>query len=650
MLRTARLLFASLLLGFSCAARKPPPAAPAVVVQAAALGPTDRLAAIRSLEEALTDGVSAEDKPWVMLNAGEQRRLAGDNSVARAWFERVAAEYPTHPTKSAAILGMALVDADSSLSGNIAATLQLMGDVGVPDSMNGDRYRLLARIAADEGTPPAKVRDYVRKAVTYGASDATVEARVQYSLSDLLAESQKQDLDELPVVAGRLEEDALKAARDALRAHNLSEATRLAQSFLDVYPDSPQAREAGYIQRRAANGDKTVAGRVGVLLPMSGTYGAVGKGIREVIELANDRSGNKLSFVYEDASGDAKAVVKQLEKLVIDQGCVAIMGPLLKEQVDEVATAAQALGAPLLALSQSGTPTAAGSFIYQGFLPLEQQVDALLDFGVKERGWKSFAILHPDTAYGQSVRDLFVAGAQKRGAKVVRSIEYDDEANEFLAPARALGGKDPKARSAELYRLKAEARAKGQDDSKVVLPPQVDYDAIFIPDSFRRAALVASSLAYEEFPVGSFRPNRYAQAIPLLGLNGWNHPKMVEAGGQYVRGAIFVDAFLPDRNDVAVETFMRDYEDALRRQPGVVDALAWDATRLLQTAVVAGGPDRVAIRDELSKAVIRDPIAGGSRFGDDREVARKLLILTISGDRIRRWTPPEEPPPDGMPE
>ena len=646
MQRTVQTLLVAAALAFSCGAKRPPLKAPDIVEEARDLGASDRLGAIRLLEEYLADGADPALAPWAMLHAGEHRRLEGDSSTARAWFERVAGEHPTHPLKNAAILGMALVDADQSLSGNTVATLQLASDTGVPNSMNADRYRLMARIAADEGTPPAKVRDYVRKAVAYSAGDPTVESRVRYSLSDLLNDDQTGTLAELPADAALGEADALDGARSALRTGRLDEAQRLAADFLAVYPDSPSVREATYIQRRAAAGDPAQAGKVGVLLPLSGTYGAVGKGLKQVIELANERGGNHLRLQFVDASGETDAVIKQLETLVIEGGAVAIMGPLLKDHVDEVAAAAQDLGVPMVALSQSGEPTAAGAFVYQGFLPLEQQVDALLDHAVNARGWTRFAVLHPDTSYGRTVRDLFAASAKARQAEVVRIEEYDDAAKDFLQDARDLGQKDYDARSGEFWRLKKEATAKGLDPGKVVLPPIVDFDAIFIPDNHRRASLVAASLAYEEFSVGDFRTNRYAEAVPLLGLNGWNHPKIVEAGGQYVQDAIFVDAFVPDPTDLAVETFLRDYRAALSRTPGVIDALAWDATRLVEAAVVAGGPDRVAIRDELAKAVIRDPVAGGRRFGDDREVARKLLVLTVQGDEIRRWEAPPPPPPD----
>ena len=66
---------------------------------------------------------------------------------------------------------MALVDAEKSLSGNTLATIQLMGDRGVPDTMNADRYRILARVGADEGSPQTKVVDLANKALRANDGD-----------------------------------------------------------------------------------------------------------------------------------------------------------------------------------------------------------------------------------------------------------------------------------------------------------------------------------------------------------------------------------------------------------------------------------------------------------------------------------------------
>ncbi len=623
---------------------------PVEYAEAMSLGTTDRMAAIAKLEGALTGSVPADAKPWLMLAAGEQRRLAGDNAVARAWFERLDSEFPDHEVQTATKLGMALLSADESLSGNVVATLQLLEGSNIPDTMQADRYRLLALDGVDQGSPPGRVQQYVRKAVVHAVADPSVEARVKVTLADLLTNEQDSELDVDSADLPSLEVEALRKAREALRAGRHAEASKVAGQLLGTWPDSEYAREASYIIKRADSGDRVVAGKVGVLLPKSGDYSAIGKRMEQVIRLANDHMGGRMTLVFRDAAGDSSSTSAALEELVIDEGCVAVLGPLLKEDVMAAAETAQALGVPLVALSQSQTPTEAGDFVYRGFMPVEQQIQALVGHAMDNEGMRTFGVMFPDTSFGQRASEVFKEEVEKRGGRVASSVGYSPSATDFRKDSKSLGGKDYSARASEYAQLKRAAVAKGMDPSKVVLPPAVQLDGIFIPDSWQRVGLVASSLAYEEFAVGDFRPNRHAKRVALLGLNAWNNPGIIENGGDYVQKAVFVDAFSPKSGRPGVSEFVDSHRSALGRAPSVLDALAWDSTHLLGQAVMAGGPDRIAVRDELGQVKLNNPVAGGGRFGDNREVSRDLLVLTIAGDTIREWTPPAlEPDPLEVP-
>lgn len=636
------LLFAATLSSGPADARKrragsPPPVA---YSEAMTLGAQDRMAAITSLEGSLLGTPADDDRPWLMLAAGEQRRLGNDAAMARAWFERAVAEYPDHDVETAAKLGLALLNADTSLSGNVVATLQLIDGENLPSTMQADRYRLLALDGVDQGTSPGKVQEYVRKAVAFAVTDPIVESRVKLTLRELLSEEQSAGLSADTVPMPSLEEDAVRRAREALYAGRHSEASKLASQALETWPDTAHARELRYIQLRADSGDRAVAGKIGVLLPSSGDYATIGKRIEQVARLANERDGGRTTLVFRDSHGDANATVAAIEDLVIKEGCVAILGPMLKEDVMAAAEAAQAMGVPLVALSQSQEPTKAGDFVFRGFLPVEQQIEALVAHSMGNMGMRTFGVMFPDTGFGVRAQEVFTEEVKKRGGTVAKVVGYSADATDFRAEAKRLGGKDYSARAAEYARLKRAAEEKGMDPSKVVLPPANQFDGIFIPDSWQRVGLVASSLAYEEFAVGDFRPHRHATPTVLLGLNAWNDSRIIENGGDYVQNAIFVDAFAPRSSAPGVREFVSDHTSALHRPPSVIDALAWDSVRMLSQAVIAGGPDRKAVRDELVRAKLPTPVAGGSRFGEDREVDRKLLILTIDGDNIREWTPP----------
>ena len=156
--------------------------------------------------------------------------------------------------------------------------------------------------------------------------------------------------------------------------------------------------------RRAAAGDPVVAGKVGVLLPLTGEYGQPGTHMKEAIQLANDRSGKGLQLVFVDTAGSPEKAVAALDDLVLKQGVVALLGPVLKPEVEAVAAAAVAYEVPLVALSQYVEPTKLGDTVFNGALTLDKQVAALLDYGGKNRGYSKYAVLFPKNSYGESAR------------------------------------------------------------------------------------------------------------------------------------------------------------------------------------------------------------------------------------------------------
>jgi len=608
---------------------------PNIIARAQSLADSDRMAAIRLLEDYLKSPTKdPEAVPWVLLWAGEHRRLGGDADAARRWFEALASNHPTHPLKGPAQLGMAVIDASDSMSGNSLATLSLIEDRGTPDSLNADRYRILARVAADEGTPRPKVRAYVEKAVAYSKSEPAVHARVMADLTDLIEATDGPET----VITKSAEEQALDKARKALDEGRFDTAVSLSEQLLHTWPATAHELEVKYIIKRAKAKNPSTPNKVGVLLPLSGNWQPAATRIQAAIDLSNKTHGEPLTLVFADTKGTAEETEAQVARLVIEEGCVALLGPLLKANGEVAATHAQALRTPIVTLNQSGDPTSAGDFVFRAFLTMPQQIDTLLDHAVNREGHRRFAILHPNSKYGHTARDLFGAGVERRGGKVVSIIGYETDAKDFRATAKALAETTlDDAAKAELMALRAAAERRGKDPLRIKVPNNLTFDAIFIPDNNHRLVLLASALAYEDFPISRFGRGKAGKPLQLLGLNAWNHETLVRDGGDYLSGGVFVDAFHTSSYAPAIQQFMTLFEDATGHPPNVTDALAWDAVRLVSPAVQKGRANRDDIRTALSKVRITGPVAGGTRFGADREVERKMMVLEVKPSGIEQW-------------
>ncbi|MES2639848.1 MAG: penicillin-binding protein activator [Myxococcota bacterium] len=580
--------------------------------------------------------VAESELPWLLLYAGELRRLSGDLVGARAHFEAVAGDHPTSPAKEPAVLGMAVVDAKGEASGNTLATLELIGDKGVPDSLNADRYLLLARAKAAEGAPSDVVRTLGDKAVRYANDQKDVAKRVSTAV-DAVWENYGGGPSAAPPSKDPADLQAIAAIRAAVTKGDLPKAGELAATFAERFADSPFAREAAYAARRAASGTKVDPGLVAVLLPLTGTYALPAESLRAAIEMGNQHAGGKLRLAFFDTGGTAEKCVKALELATLQQGASLVIGPLLKEESLECAATAQALRVPLLTLTSSEEVLAAGDQVYRAFPSTEQLVEALLKETFDVRAVKRYAIVNPSTPFGENAARIFADAVKARGGSVQARAAYDPEQKDFRATAKVLGKKDYTARSGEYAQLKRDAERAKQDPKKVVLPPLIDYEAIFIPDSYQRVALLASALAFEEFPVGRFKAHRDDASVVLLGLNAWNNDELARRGGTYVLDSIFVDAFDARVDDASTDSFVDAWRERGKGEPTVVEAAAYDTARLV-AAIVAAGGDRTAA---LTSARLENPVAGTLGFGPDRQLTRTWRLLTVTREGVRPLQPPE---------
>jgi ABC-type branched-subunit amino acid transport system substrate-binding protein len=228
---------------------------------------------------------------------------------------------------------------------------------------------------------------------------------------------------------------------------------------------------------------------------------------------------------------------------------------------------------------------------------------------------KRYAALYPKNPYGENAEKIFESQLSAAGGSLVVAISYDPNAVDFTKTAAALKAKDP----------------------------SLSYDAIFIPDNYARVGLLAPALAFQELPVGHFRPHSSSTPIVLVGLNSWNNDEFPRRGGTYVVDSIFVDAFNPHLEDVVISDFVTSYKEKTGATPTLVEAVGYDTVRLVSSAVKDDEPD---LEVALKAVQLADPIAGTQQVTNTREISRSYRMLTVEHGGIEPlpvWQPPSEP-------
>ncbi len=599
---------------------------PAVVKKATQAGTPAAAAAL--VEEALP-AASADDQGWLLLYDAEFLRLGGREDLARPVFEKVAADYGSHPAREPAKVGLAVIDARGNAGGNTLATLALIAETGVPGSLNADRWLLVARAEAASGSA-TKAREALRRAEA-SARGTFAGDRVGREVGELRAQLGKGAA---PVVATDdrpADIVAIEQIRASLAASRFDEVLRQSHAFTAAHADSPFLPEAEYASRRAETKRATRRDIVGVALPLTGEYALPGGQLRDAIKLSADAVGGYNVVVF-DTKGDPANCQAALESLVIDQGAAIVLGPLTRDEALSCAPVAQALHTPLLAFTSAEEVLSAGDQVFRPYPSVGEQVSALLDALMGGRGWGRFAILHPTTPFGEGAARTFKSAVESRGGTLSTVHGYDPASTDFRSVGKLLGKKDYKARASEFATTKAAVARAGGNPDKASLRPIVDYDAIFVPDSYQRSALLASALAFEEFPIGSFRPHADDVPLGLVGLNAWNNPEWPRRGGNYVQDSIFVDAYWVGSENPGSRDFLRRWRDRGKGDPSVVEAVGWDAMRVAAAALSAEGAD---IATNLLTIDVADSATGLHGFTPERTSRRDWTLLTVRGDAIR---------------
>ena len=180
----------------------------------------------------------------------------------------------------------------------------------------------------------------------------------------------------------------------------------------------------------------TQRNRVALLVPLSGSNAGVGTSIANATMLALLDTGNDRVRItnYDTATGAAAAA-----RRAIDEGAQLILGPLLADDVRQVAPVARAAGVPVLSFSNDTGVAGQGTYV-MGYAPA-QSIERVVGYA-RSRGVTSFAGLVPNGLYGERASTAFLRSVEAGGGQVVSLQTYARGGGVTVAAAR-LAAKAP---------------------------------------------------------------------------------------------------------------------------------------------------------------------------------------------------------------
>ncbi len=413
-----------------------------------------------------------------------------------------------------------------------------------------------------------------------------------------------------------------------LSQNDLDQAEKAARTLMESTRNLEWVSKGEDILARIKKAMAICGNCIGCLLPLSGPFAAYGQEVLNGISLgmvSTPTEGTKMELIVRDTEGSPEKALSELETLVSTEKVVGVIGPLSSKTATVVSQKAQELGVPIVTLTQRSDIVETGDMVFRNFLTPEQEIDSLVRMAMVQLGLKRFGILYPDNTYGRFCMNLFWDKLDEMGGSVTAVESYPTDVTDFADQIKKMVGLYY-PRGADWRSIYFKKASEGGEESKKELKeddPLIDFDAVFIPDTYQRVAMIAPQLAFHD-----------VLGVRLIGTRLWHSPELLEMAGNYLQGALFSSGFVTESENPEVMGFIADYQNNFGKTPGILAANGYDTIRLLKTVIAESDPKtRGSLRQALLDLPVFQGLTGPFHFDMDGEATKRPLLMTVSGKR-----------------
>jgi ABC-type branched-subunit amino acid transport system substrate-binding protein len=585
--------------------------------------------------------------PAALMKIGAINSLLGDYAQARQAYQYLINEYPGSSFVKDATFEILFTYYKESKFDEVIARAP-----AVEENMDSREhifkvYALLGDTYKAMGSPIDAIQYYLE---AQELSTMVEQEAINLKLKEAIAQLESDDVAILLDSAEkRLPMDYLlfQLGLNYTMEEKYGDALNVLDEFINRYPDHDNVPLAQSLKEEIRKNALFKRYTLGCLLPLSGPYQKFGyqalKGIEFALGSFSSQGENpSVNIIVKDTAGDPDKTRQALHELNEEQ-VAAIIGPLVTAQT--AAREAQDLGIPIITITQKDGITSIGDNVFRNFITPKMQVEAITQYAMDFLGLTRFAILYPDETYGDTFMNLFWDQLIEKGGHVVGVQSYNPEHTDFAHPIKKLVGlyyevPDDLKPELETYHeylnfqvnrqeeqdapSDQQKEEDAQDDEDQEPQPIVDFEAVFIPDSPKKAGLIIPQLAYYD-----------VDDVLLMGTNLWHSKSLIKMADQFVQGVIMPDAFYVDSDAAQVSAFVERFEETYQEKPGFIEAVMYDsAVLLLQIVSKPHIRFRSELRTELFNLVEFQGVTGLTRFDENGDAQKKLHLLTVKGRRF----------------
>lgn len=373
---------------------------------------------------------------------------------------------------------------------------------------------------------------------------------------------------------------------------------------------------------------------IAVLVPLTGSRRAIGENILRGLQTSMASMGSDMRLIIKDTEADPVIAARQAEKAIFEDRVMGVIGGVTSTSAESIVKVTSKFGVPFLALTPKAGLVENHDYTFQNALPLKVAARKTAEMILKDGRYNRIAILKSADNFGETYSDAFMQVLLDNGKEVehIQSYNLADRGSLNQAIRALIQVSNAEGREAE-YRQKLEewktqnprARRLNPPSVDELLPPIIDFDALFIADSAKNGALVAATLTYFD-----------VEEIPLIGTHLWNSSELVRRAPQQVEAAMFIDSLPPD-NAWPDNSCTRSLSQALNaNEPNAFTVLGYDAARIFRTALRRGASNRVQFKENLETLPNIEGCLGTLSMDSSRIVNRPVFGLRVINGVITR--------------
>jgi ABC-type branched-subunit amino acid transport system substrate-binding protein len=320
---------------------------------------------------------------------------------------------------------------------------------------------------------------------------------------------------------------------------------------------------------------------IGVALPLSGEMKGLGDRALAGIDIAIDDMGQdpekKYRLEIKDTKGNPANGAFAVKDLIEINNVAAIIGGLNSSEATKEYLEAKKYGVVFISLSKVLLPKEEKNHLLIE-IPgsIESQVNHLFSEAMMAKIGKRPAILYPKTDIGEAYANEFWRQSKKLNFDVTGLISFEPNQSDYRDPVKnILGIKFTREREEELSIVNDIAHLESKKSIKRLqnLQPQVDFDWVFVPALPREAVQLLPNFNYFD-----------AFNLSYVGVPSWRSELMVNEGYRY--GNVY---FMDESISSAETPFTQKFFQKFKKQPNIVETIAYDSLKILSEVVESGG-------------------------------------------------------------